>query len=287
MSVSVLAAVAALLIALMLFLKVGAPALSRRLIFKPERGKHDFKKPEFPDSVSHEHIFVTTPDGERLHGWLVGREHNQGLVLICHGNRGSIAGREDTALFYLELGLDVCLFDYRGYGRSTGSPSEQGTYTDVDAVWHYLTTERGYNPGDVALLGRSLGAAIAAHLASHAVPRAVILESTFSTLHDLATELYPLLKSLFNVHIKYNTLEKIPRIRAPLLLVHSSNDELIGIHHGHALQTAAPTGTELIEISGRHRDGFVTSKSTYLPAVERFLEQHPPTTLIRRLEDRG
>ncbi len=276
MSFGILTAIALAVIAVVTLVIIGAPHVSRRLIFKPEPGEHDFVAPSFPSDVALEELFIKTPDGERLHGWLASREGAEGLILLCHGNRGSIAGREDTVMFYLELGMAVCLFDYRGYGRSTGTPSEQGTYNDVDAVWQYLTADRGYDAGSIVLLGRSLGAAIAAHLATHAKPRAVILESTFSTLHDLATELYPLLKSLFNVHVKYNTLEKLSRITSPLLLVHSSNDELIGLHHGKALLAAAPPNTRLIEITGRHRDGFVTSKDIYMPAIREFIESHPP-----------
>lgn len=276
MWIGLLVAASLLVVLLAVFLRVGVPHISQRLIYKPEPGPHDFVLPDFPSDVDHEHLFIDTRDGERLHGWLVTRAGNRGLILLCHGNRGSIAGRENTVLFYLELGMDVCVFDYRGYGQSTGTPSEQGTYNDVDAVWHFLTTQRAYAPGMIVLLGRSLGAAIAAHLATHARPRAVILESTFSTLHDLATELYPLLKAVFNVHIRYNTLEKISQIDSPLLLVHSTSDELIGIHHGKTLLKAARKGTRLIEISGRHRDGFVTSKATYLPAIRQFIEEHPP-----------
>ncbi len=250
----------------------GASQLSRRLVFKPEPGDHDFKEPVFPDGVSHEHLFFETTDGERLHGWLVSKPENRHLLLICHGNRGSIAGREDTALFYLELGLNVCLFDYRGYGQSTGTPSEAGTYTDVDAAWTYLTEHRNYKPDEIVLLGRSLGAAIASHLATRVTPRAVILESTFSSLPRLAGELYPLLKYPLTVRVKYNTLEKIRAFTAPLLLVHSTEDELIGIHHGLDLLKAAPPATELVKITGKHRDGFFTSKSVYVPAIKQFLE---------------
>jgi len=260
---------AAALLAVVVIL--GAPRLSRRLVFKPEPGEHDFKEPVFPSDVSHEHLFFDTQDGNHLHGWLVRREGNHGLLLICHGNRGSIAGREDTAMFYLELGMDVCLFDYRGYGRSTGIPSEFGTYCDVDAAWSYLTKQRGYNACDIVLLGQSLGAAIASHLATHVTPRAIILESTFSSLPKLAGELYPLLKYPLTVLVKYNTLTKIPEFTAPLLLVHSTEDEFIGIHHGYELLNAAAPGTELVEITGRHHDGFFTSKSVYVPAIERFL----------------
>ncbi|MFK8028919.1 MAG: alpha/beta hydrolase [Gammaproteobacteria bacterium] len=270
--VTLLVVVLALIILIWATLKVSR-AVTHKLIFKPEPGPHDYETPVFPNDVEHEDLRFPSSDGESLHGWLVKREGNKGLILICHGNRGSIAGREDTALFYLAFGMDVCLFDYRGYGKSSGTPSEAGTYADVDAVWDYLTRKRGYAPEETVLLGRSLGAAIASHLAAHVTPKAVILESTFSTLPNLASELYPLLKRLFTVHVNYNTLEKIARISAPLLLVHSTTDELIGLHHAKALLEAAPSGTRLIEIKGRHRDGFVTSKETYIPAVTQFISQ--------------
>lgn len=277
-----------LLAAVALIVRRAAPELAHKLIYKPERGAHDMRRPVFPDHVIHEDQYFKTADGETLHGWLVrqqtseanagatesqaGRPRN-GVFLICHGNRGSIANREDTALYYLDMDLDVFLFDYRGFGKSTGKTSEDGTYTDVDAAWEHLLS-LGYEACDIVLLGRSLGAAIAAHLATHAQPAAVILESTFSTLADLAAELYPLLRRLFKIHVRYDTLSKIRQIEAPLLLVHSIEDELIGIHHSQALLKAAPQNTRLIEISGRHRDGFVTSRSAYLPAVKAFIDEH-------------
>ncbi|MEM7081668.1 MAG: alpha/beta hydrolase [Pseudomonadota bacterium] len=246
------------------------PRLTRRLIFKPEAGPHDWVEPSFPGGVIHEHVFFDTPDGETLHGWLVQQAGNDLVVLICHGNRGSIAGREETALYYLALGLNVMMFDYRGYGRSSGTPSESGSYTDVDAAWRLLTHERGFAPNQVVLLGRSLGAAVAAHLASHAQPRAVVLESTFSSLPRLARELYPIL-SLFRFGARYDTQSKISHITSPLLLVHSVDDELIGFHHARQLQDAAPADTPLVSITGRHRDGFVTSRAVYIPALVDFL----------------
>lgn len=252
------------------------PWLTRRLLFKPERGPHDLRPPEFPPDVYHTDLSIETPDGHTLHGWLVSRQSSRstrGVLLICHGNRGSIARREDTALFYLDLGLDVCLFDYRGYGRSTGSASEEGTYKDVDAVWAGLLNA-GYQPENIVLLGRSLGGAVAAHLATHARPAAVIIESTFSSVSALASELYPRLYRVLGSRTRYDTANKVAHFQSPLLLVHSREDELIGLHHAKALLEAAPDTTELVTISGRHRDGFVTSRQVYLPAIAKFIDQH-------------
>lgn len=251
--------------------------ISRRLIFKPTRLRETIA-PTFEAGTEYEDVWFETADGERLHGWYCWRHGNQGLLMLCHGNKACIEHRPENVEFYLNMGLNVFVFDYRGYGVSSGRPTEAGTYLDVEAAWRYLTVDRDIAPNQIVLLGRSLGGAIAAHLAHQAKPAAIILESTFTSVPNIARELFPLFSRLIATHLRYFTIKKVGQFRAPLLIVHSSEDELIDIAHGLALQQAAAPGTRFLEIKGRHRDGFASSAEIYVPGVRAFIQEHLEST---------
>ena len=145
---------------------------------------------------AYEDVFVTTDDRVRLHGWYIPHPQAQRVVLFFHGNAGNISHRGDSVAIFQRLGLNVFIFDYRGYGRSEGSPSEQGLYRDAAAAWRYLTETRGFDAREIVLFGRSLGGAVAAQLAAVQQPGALILESTLSSARDFARSVFPLLSRL-------------------------------------------------------------------------------------------
>lgn len=138
--------------------------------------------------LEHRELELATGDGERLHGWFLPREGARGAVLVCHGNAGSIEQRIELARAFHELGWAVLLFDYRGYGNSTGKPSEEGTYRDAEAAAEHLTRVEGLAPEQIVLYGESLGAAVALELATRRSCAALIAESTFTSLPDMAAE---------------------------------------------------------------------------------------------------
>lgn len=248
--------------------------LSHRLLFKPDRFTTPHA-PAFTTDMRFEDVQFESVDGLRLHGWHCHRPENTTTLLLCHGNKGSLRGRENTVDFYARLGMNVFAFDYRGYGLSEGRPNEKGSYRDVRAAWDYLRGQKLIAAKNIVILGRSLGGAIAADLLADSsiaeMPGAAILESTFTSVPELAVELYPITGRLIGLFIRYNSLKKVGSIRTPLLLIHSSEDELIGIHHGKSLLSCSPPGTRWLEIKGQHRDGFVTSQSMYYPAIRKFL----------------
>ncbi|MGA9572366.1 MAG: alpha/beta hydrolase, partial [Lysobacterales bacterium] len=153
--------------------------------------------------LSYENVSLTTPDDEVLHSWYVPAEDSAGAVLFLHGNAGNISHRLDSIAIFHELGLDVLIIDYRGYGRSSGSPTEQGTYTDAQTAWDYLVDGRGIVPGKIVVFGRSLGGAVASWLAARTTPAAVILESCFTSGPDMAARLYPFLPARLITRLKY------------------------------------------------------------------------------------
>ena len=147
--------------------------------------------------MPYEDVFLKTADAVELHGWYIPAPGATRALLFLHGNAGNISHRHDSIAIFRRLGLNVFIFDYRGYGRSQGVPDEAGLYRDADAAWRYLTETRGVATQDIVIFGRSLGGAVAAQLAGQlgtGTPAgALILESTFSSARDFAREAFPLL----------------------------------------------------------------------------------------------
>jgi len=166
----------------------------------------------------------------------------------------------------------VLLFDYRGYGRSEGRPGEPGLYRDAQAVWSYLTQERGYTPDEIVLWGRSLGGAVVAELATQVAPRALILESTFTSAVDLGAEVYRWLPVRWMARMRYDTLAKIGDVTCPKLIVHSRDDEIVPFGHGERIYARAAQPKQLLAITGSHQDGFLVS-GNYRSGVGLFLTQ--------------
>ncbi|MBU1537638.1 lysophospholipase, partial [Myxococcota bacterium] len=159
--------------------------------------------------LAFEDITLNTADKEKLHAWFVPRRKERGVVLFSHGNGGNISYRLWSIETFHSLGYAVFIYDYRGYGRSTGTPSEKGTYHDIQAAWDYLTKEKGFAPGRIVLFGRSLGGGVTSWLAARTRPAGVILESTFTSVPDLAADLFWYLPSRYFAKQRYNTWKRI------------------------------------------------------------------------------
>lgn len=224
--------------------------------------------------LDYENVSLKTSDNETLHGWYVPAVDSDGVVLFLHGNAGNISHRLDSIEIFHQLGLDVLIIDYRGYGQSSGSPGERGTYTDAQTAWGYLVDERGFAPGKVVVFGRSLGGAVAAWLAARTTPAAVILESCFTSGPDMAARLYPFLPARLITRIKYPVKEYVTQVSSPLLVVHSREDEIIPFDMGEAVFAAAPEPKEMLEISGDHNGGFLLNRDRYQATLGAFIEQH-------------
>ena len=218
-----------------------------------------------------EDVVIDGPDGKAIYGWWLPCSPDASTVLFLHGNRGNLSDRIDSLALYRGMGLNVFGIDYRGYGRSPGTPSEPGLYADAHAAWRYLIDTRNLRENDVIILGRSLGGAVASKLASKTHAGAVIIESTFTSIPTLAKEAFPHLPAIGLTRIHFDNLSRIADITAPLLLFHSREDEVIGFHHGEALAAAARAGTRFVEISGAHSGGHLTSGEAYTKPLHKFL----------------
>jgi hypothetical protein len=239
-----------------------------KLVYYPTR---EFEGSPADAGLEFEDVTLTTADGVTIHGWWVPATDGRATVLFCHGNGGNISHRIDTLKILNRLGLNVFIFDYHGYGKSGGSPSEDGTAMDAEAAWQYVTVTRGIPAERVILHGRSLGGAVAARLAVAHTPRALVLESTFTSIPDIGAEIYPYLPVRAISRIHYDTKAIIADVGCPLLVIHSPDDDLVPYHHGRALFDAAREPKVFLEIHGDHNWGFLDAGETYTVGLDAFI----------------
>jgi fermentation-respiration switch protein FrsA (DUF1100 family) len=243
-----------------------------RLLYYPGMGRELAATPE-RYGLPYDDLSIRTEDGETLHAWWIPATNARGAVILFHGNAGNISYRLDYAAMFDRLGYGTLLVEYRGYGRSTGSPSEQGTYRDAAASWRWLTETKGIAGSDIVLFGESLGGAVAAWLAARERPRALVLASTFTSVPDLAAEIYPFLPVRLLSRYEYNTIDALARVEAPVLVAHSPEDDIIPYAHGKRLFAAAREPKSFLDLAGGHNDGFVFGRAEWARAVGVFLEQ--------------
>ena len=224
--------------------------------------------------LTYENTTFKAEDGIELSGWFVPAEHSRGVVLFCHGNAGNITDRLESINIFHLLGLSVFIFDYRGYGESSGKTNEHGTYLDAEAAWNYLVEERHVTPEEIIIMGRSLGGAIAARLAKRHTPKVLILESAFTSIRAMGKELFPWLPLKFLSRFDYTTIDYISAIECPVLIIHSPDDDLIPYNHGRCLFEAAHEPKEFFEISGSHDDGFLMTGKLYEDGLDGFISKY-------------
>jgi fermentation-respiration switch protein FrsA (DUF1100 family) len=224
--------------------------------------------------MAYEELNLLTDDGIRLHGWFVPAPEARAVLLYFHGNAGNISYRLERIALFQRLKLSVLILDYRGYGKSAGRPSEDGTYRDAMAAWRHLTGERGVAPEKIVVFGRSLGAAVAAWLATQVSPGAVILESGFTSVPDFGAEVYPWLPVRWLTRFDYDTKAYLANIHRPVLVIHSREDELIPFRHGQELYAAANPPKQFLVIGGGHNDAYFLTGADYARGLDEFLRNH-------------
>lgn len=218
---------------------------------------------------------VETEDGERLHGWWVPATAGPrlGHVLLLHGNAGNIGDRVPHVELLAGAGFDVLAFDYRGYGRSTGRPGEHGTYLDARAALEVMRRQDGVDPARVIYLGESLGGAIALELALASPPAGLVLQSTFTSIRDMARLHYPFIPRAA-VPDAYPSLRLVQRLRAPLLVLHGDRDEIVPLMDGQALFDVAPQPKALHVLRGvAHNDVLALAGREWADVIARWAAQ--------------
>jgi pimeloyl-ACP methyl ester carboxylesterase len=245
-----------------------------RLIFFPNVPGRTLTATPSQIGLGFEDVRITTADRVDLHGWYVAGPSGAPAVILCHGNAGNIAHRLDWLEMFCGMGFAMLLFDYRGFGQSSGTPTEQGTYLDAQAAWDFLTNTKGLSPRSIVIVGESLGGPIAAHLAKDVAPGALILVSTFTSAPSLARALYWYLPVRLLARFHYPTAEYVACVHAPTLVIHSRDDETIPFLHGEELRRRASGPAQLLEIFGDHNAAFMLSRPKLTEGMRRFLEAH-------------
>ena len=221
-----------------------------------------------------EDLRLKTSDGVRIHSWFFPADQDsprkKTVVLVCHGNAGNISHRLSLAQALLQTGVNVFLFDYRGFGESEGVPSEEGTYLDAQAAYQWLAA-KGFAGGNIILFGESLGGGIASELALREKIGGLVLQSTFSCIPDIGAELFPWLPVRWMASIKYSTCEKLPRIKVPVLVMHSRTDALIRFRHAEKNFARANEPKLLWELQGDHNES-VMDEQHFIAGIEKFLK---------------
>jgi fermentation-respiration switch protein FrsA (DUF1100 family) len=229
-----------------------------------------------------EDVQLAAADGVRLHGWYctpqVGRNGalepvaTNRTLLFLHGNAGNISHRYEIISDFVKLPVNVLIIDYRGYGKSEGSPSEEGLYADARAAWDYLTTVRNIPATQIVIFGESLGGAVAIDLASKVSACGLVVQSGFTSIADMAAELLPFVPR-FILRTKMDSLSKIERVSCPKLFIHSQADEIIPYRLGRRLFDAAHAPKQFYEVkNATHNLMFDIGGAAYYEALRGFID---------------
>jgi fermentation-respiration switch protein FrsA (DUF1100 family) len=248
-------------------------ALQKKMIYYPAP---DLEVTPDRAGLAYEDVFLETSDGVRIHGWYIPATGARTTLLFLHGNAGNISHRLDNVKRLHDLGLNVFIPDYRGYGRSEGSPGEQGLYRDARAGFTYLQSRADVNPDRIAVFGRSLGGAVAVDLCSQVECPRLILESTFTSTADMARSIFPFFPLARLLTERFDSESKIVNVRAPLLQFHGTRDEVVPYRLGEKLFQAAPGPKRFIPIPGAgHNDTYERGGLPYFQTIRAFLEDEP------------
>jgi uncharacterized protein len=216
-------------------------------------------------------VYIKTKDGLSINGWFISAPNAKYALLFLHGNAGNIGDRIDKISLLHEIGLNIFIIDYRGYGKSQGSPSEAGFYLDSQAAYDYLLNGRNLKAEQLILYGESLGTAVAIDLAYRKKSGAVIAEGAFSRGRDMARVVYPFLPA-FLFADSFNSLKKIAGIGSPKLFMHSSEDEVVPFALAKKLYNAAKEPKRFEQLQGGHNMAFLDSKEKYISSISSFVK---------------
>ncbi len=234
-----------------------------------------------PDAVGlrHEEVRLEAADGQRIAGWWLPAAEPLATVLFLHGNAGNISHRLHHLMLLHAADLSVLIIDYRGYGESSGSPTEEGLYLDADAAWEHLTESKGIDPARIALYGESIGCVPALHLAreirraGRPDPGALVLEGAFTSALEMGRRVFPFLPLRLILSMKMDNLSTVAEVDAPMLFIHGSNDEIVPIRMARRVFDASPARLkEFHEVrGGMHNTIWMIAGNEIQQAIRAFL----------------
>lgn len=223
--------------------------------------------------IEAEDFWVVTDDDKRIHGWYFPGENSDQVIVLSHGNAGNISNRISIAETLLETGASVLMYDYRGYGKSEGTPNEKGLYKDIEAVTKGLISE-GYSEKNIFMYGRSLGGSVAAYAATKFNVGGLILDSAFINLRSMVRDVYPFVPT-FLARYKFPTDQYLKELKdTPVIILHSRNDELVSFDNGKYLYDAANEPKQFVELRGGHNNNFFESSELIKKTWEELLESN-------------
>ncbi|MDT8376878.1 MAG: alpha/beta hydrolase [Mariprofundaceae bacterium] len=265
------ATLASVLLSTMAFMTGWMLMFEDQYIYYPTREIYDTPKAaglEFQD------IHLTADDGTALHGWLIPHPEARFTLLHFHGNAGNISHRLHLYKQWHRMGLSVFAIDYRGYGKSEGAPSEAGFYNDARAAWKELVGRQEIPASRIIVAGRSLGCAVAAKLATETTPAALVLETPFTNIPDMAAEHYPWIVPVrLLVKTQFDTLDLIKNVHAPAMVVSAGEDEIVPAAMSKKIHAAANEPRQFVTLSGNHNDFDISSSTAYATAWQQWLNR--------------
>jgi fermentation-respiration switch protein FrsA (DUF1100 family) len=239
-------------------------------IFSPTR-----EEPYSPADIGleFEKVQLKTADHLILSAWFIPAKKAQFTILFCHGNGGNIAYTLDSINIFYELGFNCLIFDYRGYGNSQGKPTEEGTYMDAQAAYNWLVNDKKNKSEEIIIFGRSLGGSIGAHLAKKVKAKGLVIESGFTSYADIGQKFYPYMPVRPFARYGFKTSEYLKKVKCPVLIIHSRNDEIVPFELGLRLyEQATKEPKDFIEIFGNHNDGFLYSGQIYREGLTNWVQ---------------
>ena len=259
---------------------VGIRLFEGRFIYFPPRYPAEFESPE-KYGLRVEEVWLRAEDNVRLNAWYLPSPSASKVLLLFHGNATNLGTDLPRLQFFARLGVSLFEVDYRGYGKSQGSPDEAGLYRDANAAYRYLVEARGYKPRDILLHGQSLGGAVAIHLASRRECGGLIVESSFTSAREMARRMFLLPLLEYVPKSRFDSLRKIGQVRCPVLIVHGTQDQVIPFSMGQELYQAAREPKSFLPVEGAgHADSFVVGSERYLERLRKFLGVAPAAATI-------
>lgn len=226
--------------------------------------------------LDYQDLYITTKDGVKLNAWFIETKEDAPTILYFHGNAGNLSLRVDIIKVFADMGCNVFIPDYRGYGKSQGSPSEKGLYTDAMSCYKFLVEEKNIPPSRIVIYGKSLGSGVASNLAYHVEAGALVIDSGMPSGVEMAKNMFPyaprfLLKHLLSV--EFDSVSKIKNLKTPKLIIHSRDDEITPFRFGRQIFEEASEPKEFYETMGYHNDAFFQTKG-YMETLRNFMEKY-------------
>ena len=218
-----------------------------------------------------EDIYFKTPDHCELNGWFMKAPQARSTLLFLHGNAGNISHRLEKILMFHQLGLNVFIIDYRGYGKSQGKPSEGGLYQDALAAYDYLLTRKDIDHGKVIGYGDSLGGVVAVELATKRKLACLVVDSSLTSIAEMSRTIFPFVPT-FLLTMRMDSASKVKTITVAKLFIHSVNDEIIPFKLGKKLFDKAAGPKEFLQITGGHNTSHIDSREILMKSLHKFFK---------------